>query len=451
MNEGVELLCTGDLHLGRHPSRIPDELDGPELSPKAVWLSTVETAIEREVDAVVVAGDVVDQANRYFEAYGAFENGVAELDEAGVALVVVAGNHDHDALPDLVDTVEADALQFLGRDGTWERWTLERDGNALVHFEGWSFPEAHVHDSPLETYDLPAVDDAPRIGVLHGDLDATNSRYAPIESSALEATSTAAWVLGHLHAPGVHIDTRPLALYTGSLQPLDPGERGAHGPWTLQVSSNGDVDVEHTPVASLRYDNIAVDVSDATSPQAATGRISTAIESHVRSAVDSSTVDLNLLRVRLTGRTDAHVDLVDQRASMESDLGFREDSVAVRVESIDVDTRPAIDLDAHADGDSAVGFLASLLRELEDDEANEHGEPIEDDGTSEHDHPSEIPGSLVEDARSAMQRAYTANAYAPLRRETDIAPPADSDAVDALEAQARLLLDELLAQKEDDA
>ena len=69
MNDALELLYTGDLHLGRHPSRIPDDLDGPELSPKAVWLSTVQEAIDRDVDAVVIAGDVVDQENRYFEAY----------------------------------------------------------------------------------------------------------------------------------------------------------------------------------------------------------------------------------------------------------------------------------------------------------------------------------------------------------------------------------------------
>ncbi|MFC7197728.1 hypothetical protein ACFQL4_28860 [Halosimplex aquaticum] len=41
------------------------------MSPKAVWLSTVQEAIDRDVDVVVIAGDVVDQENRYFEAYGA--------------------------------------------------------------------------------------------------------------------------------------------------------------------------------------------------------------------------------------------------------------------------------------------------------------------------------------------------------------------------------------------
>lgn len=76
MSEEVSILCTSDIHIGRHPTRIPTDLDGPNFSPKAIWQSTVDEAIDRDVDAVVVTGDVVDRENRYFEAYGAFEEGV---------------------------------------------------------------------------------------------------------------------------------------------------------------------------------------------------------------------------------------------------------------------------------------------------------------------------------------------------------------------------------------
>jgi len=131
MEDALELLYTGDLHLGRHPSRIPDDLDGPELSPKAVWLSTVQEAIDQDVDTVVIAGDIVDQENRYFEAYGAFEDGIAQLDEAGIPVVVVAGNHDFDALPEMVDNLDSDTLQFLGRGsvGTLDARTGRRAGS----------------------------------------------------------------------------------------------------------------------------------------------------------------------------------------------------------------------------------------------------------------------------------------------------------------------------------
>lgn len=46
---------------GPSPQSDPLDLDGAELSPKSVWLSTVQEAIDRDVDSVVIAGDVVDQ------------------------------------------------------------------------------------------------------------------------------------------------------------------------------------------------------------------------------------------------------------------------------------------------------------------------------------------------------------------------------------------------------
>ncbi len=429
MKGALELLYTGDLHLGRHPSRIPEDLDGPKLSPKSVWLSTVQEAIDRDVDVVVIAGDIVDQENRYFEAYGAFEDGIAQLDDQGIPMVVVAGNHDFDALPEMIDNLDFDTLQFLGSGGEWERWTLERDGEPLAHFDGWSFPDEHVYESPLDEYESAQANDIPQIGVLHADLDSRGSRYAPVQSSELRDTSVDAWLLGHIHSPGVQIDSRPLALYSGSPQPLDPGERRAHGPWTITISQNGDVRTEQVPLASVRYDQVAVDVSGTDDPQEATSLISSEIKEHVRSELDTRSLELSLVRVHLTGRTDAHSALVDQHRSMERDLGFREGSVSVRIESIEVDTRPAIDLKALAEGDNAAAYLADLLLEIEDGD------------------PRETYGSVVDNSLAAVRQAHSANAYNPIRRETELEDPNDADAIEHLEQQARVLLDNLLSQK----
>jgi DNA repair exonuclease SbcCD nuclease subunit len=400
------------------------------MSPKAVWLSTVQKAIDRDVDAVMIAGDIVDQENRYFEAFGAFEDGIAQLDEEEIPVVVIAGNHDFDALPDMVDNLDSNTLQFLGRGGQWERWTLEQDGEPVAHFDGWSFSAEHVYESPLEEYELPATDDAPQIGVLHADLDSRGSRYAPVLSSELRDTAAEAWLLGHIHSPGIRIESRPLALYSGSPQPLDPGEKQAHGPWTITIPENGDVRAEQIPLASVRYDQVTVDVSKVDDPQEATAVISEEIKDHVRAELDTRSLELSLVRVRLTGRTDAHSALVDQHRSMERDLGFRKGSVSVRIESIDVDTRPAIDLEDLAKGDNAAAYLADLLIE------------IENGG------PHETYSEVVDDSLAAVRQAHSANAYNPLRRETELEDPDNADAIEHLEQQARVLLDTLLSQKE---
>jgi hypothetical protein len=118
---------------------------------------------------------------------------------------------------------------------------------------------------------------------------------------------------------------------------------------------------------------------------------------------------------------------------MERELAFREGSVSVRIESIDVDTRPAIDLEDVAEGDTAAAYLAELLLEIETGD------------------PRESYNDLVDNSVAAMRQAHRANAYNPLRRETELENPDDADSIEQLEQQARVLLDTLLGQKEDNA
>lgn len=83
MNEsdGIKILCTGDLDLGRRPTRVPS--GRREFGVAYVWEKIVETAIAWRVDLVVLTGDVVDRENRYFEAMGPIEQGLRKLRDAG--------------------------------------------------------------------------------------------------------------------------------------------------------------------------------------------------------------------------------------------------------------------------------------------------------------------------------------------------------------------------------
>lgn len=431
MNDSITVLCTGDLHLGRHPTRIPGDIDGRQFSPKATWRSTVREAIDRAVDAVLVSGDVVDRENRFFEAYGPFEAGLARLDDADIPVVVVSGNHDFDVLPRLMDGLEFESVQFLGGDGTWERTAIEGNGDPLLYVDGWSFPDGRVLGSPLGDYDLSSPADAPSIGLLHGDLDTADSDYAPVRTAELVDSPPDAWVLGHVHGAEVHRRGDPFVLYPGSPQPLDPGERGCHGPWSITVGpAGGVVDAEQIPLASLRYDRLEVDVSHANDSTEVPAIVSDRITNHVRDEVPRGQLELLLARVRLTGRTGAHGELVDRRAAIEEQLSFAEGSLPVRVETLGVETRPDVDLEALAGGTSPAAYLAELLLTL-------------DRGAAEAEY-----RQLVTDARDALCRAHASSAYSELRREEGTDPPGDADAVETLERQATVLLDELVKQKE---
>ena len=63
------LLLVGDMHLGRPPSRLPGWLENDygissrALDARAAWRAAVDKALALEVDAVLLAGDVVDSNN----------------------------------------------------------------------------------------------------------------------------------------------------------------------------------------------------------------------------------------------------------------------------------------------------------------------------------------------------------------------------------------------------
>ncbi len=85
----MRLLHTSDWHLGRSFHRVS------MLSAQAAFLDhLVEVVREREVEAVLVAGDVYDRAVPQLAAVELFDDALHRLAALGVPTVMISGNHD---------------------------------------------------------------------------------------------------------------------------------------------------------------------------------------------------------------------------------------------------------------------------------------------------------------------------------------------------------------------
>jgi len=327
------ILFVGDMHLGRRPASLPHDLadhETPlsELTPAAAWRRVVRHAVEERVDAVVLAGDVVESENARFEAFGPLHDGVSRLVESGVAVFAVAGNHDVDALPRLARSVGG--FRLLGRDGRWEIAPVLRDGRPVARLLGWSFPAPRHPTSPLSQADLPSIkdDDLPWIGVLHCDLSSSTSPHAPVTLAELERAAVDAWLLGHVHKPSRLAGPRPMG-YLGSLVGLDPTEAGPHGPWIARLVPGHPVAVEQVPLAPLAWESIELDVARIDDPRGVDGLLRGEIERlHARLGSRIGATRAVGCRVVLTGRTS-------QRARLHEALA-RDDWTALRVRLGDV-------------------------------------------------------------------------------------------------------------------
>jgi len=370
------LLLVGDIHLGRRPGGLPDDLEQgwgvspSRLTPAAAWRATVDLALRERVDAVVLAGDVVEADNARFEAFGRLEQGVQRLVHEGIGVWAVAGNHDVEALPRLADLIPG--FRLLGRGGRWELAPVSRDGETLLHLLGWSFPARRHPTTPLQPGSLPPPpgDGLPVIGVMHCDLEGSGSSYAPVGRAELERAGADAWFLGHVHKPSDLSGARPRG-YLGSLVGLDPTETGTHGPWVLKVGAGAGLTVEQVPLAPLRWEEVELDVSELGGPDellpALLGSLDALRQRLAGSLGDALAVGC---RVRLTGSSPRHRELRAEweRAEPEA-LRRGHDGIVYFVQKVVDDSKPAIDLERLATGDDPPALLARRLLELSRGEA----------------------------------------------------------------------------------
>ncbi len=256
------ILFVGDMHLGRLPSRVPVGGQLPplaELGPGAAWRRVAEEAVRLAVDAVALAGDVVHGANDLFEGANELAAGLEVLTRAGIPVLAVAGNHDTRVLPDLA---RRGGITLLGPGGTWSTADIAPPDRTPVRVVGWSFPEPHWAISPLATPPPAPESGLVTLGLLHADLDLTDSLYAPVSSAALTARGYAGWLLGHIHRPDEPVDGgRPF--YLGSLSGLDPTETGRHGPVLARISGDGRVAMRRLALAPLVWAIGELDLSPA--------------------------------------------------------------------------------------------------------------------------------------------------------------------------------------------
>ena len=327
----VRLLVAGDVHLGRVPGRVP--AGEPGLDVASVLSAAADLALAHGVDAVVLTGDLADAGNKHFEAFGALERVLRRLAEAGMPVFAVAGDHDHDVAPAVVDAVGSPLVRLLGRGQTWETATLVRDGHDVLRLVGWSFAGPQAAESPLDAFpaDLPLG--PPTVGVLHAAVDVPDSRTAPVSLDALRAAPVAAWLMGHDHTPHVHdMPGGPLVVWPGSLQPLGPAETGSHGAVLVTVSPDGTATAEPVPLATVHYGQVEVDLSDATDASDARALCAAALRDHAAGVREAApAVARAVTRVRLVGRTAAFaaVDALAVDLRTDRDLAHAGLTVAV--------------------------------------------------------------------------------------------------------------------------
>jgi DNA repair exonuclease SbcCD nuclease subunit len=216
----------------------------------------IDLAIAEGCRLVVIAGDVFDGDWRHFETGRWFAGRMRRLAQAGIRVVLIAGNHDaenrfahHLELVDNVRLLSAAAAETVD---------LPELG-ATVH--GRSFPRRDVTENLALGYPPPAGGRF-NIGLLHTALNGRDGHdlYAPCSVEQLANHGYQYWALGHVHAREA-VAASPWIVYPGNLQGRSIRETGAKGATLVTVTDGAVSEVRHCPLDSVRWCQARLDIT----------------------------------------------------------------------------------------------------------------------------------------------------------------------------------------------
>lgn len=294
-------------------------LDSPFVGMKAVAPENVASAlqdatfrayeniislcIEERVDALLVAGDVYDSADRSLRAQLKFIEGLKRLDDAGIRSFVCHGNHDPlDGWEARLD-YPAGCTRFRSNP---EAVSIFEDDpeRAVVH--GVSYARRDVYDNLAQRLG----NGNPlgfSISLLHANVgtNAAHENYAPCSLEDLERSGMDYWALGHVHARQVLSERSPTVVYPGNPQGRHPNEPGARGVYLVEVNDDGYVHLDFRPVDTVRWERTVLDISRMEGEQDLIDGMHRRIEDVLEGAGGVSVV----LRSALVGRGRLHGSL----------------------------------------------------------------------------------------------------------------------------------------------
>lgn len=350
----MKILCCADIHMGRIPSVSYQQ----SLTSHSSWDAIVEKAIELAIDVLVLAGDVVQQEDHWFEAYGPLLAGLHKLGTAGIQTIAVGGNHDYSVFPQL--SKESPFIRVLGLGGTWEHWDYEG-----VRFVGWSFEQRYMRENPLDSFREDLVDTSlPVLGLLHCEVgSAPQTPYAPVPTNAFSPTTIPWWVLGHIHKAGLLRGGN--AFYCGSPYALDSNEEGVHGAWLLENQGPSSwKDPKFLSLCPYRFETCTVDLEGVQTEEALRTTLTQALRSFASSLQCEGVLLCKLILDGCIART-LDVSKILTKEHLES-LWLHVGACKVHTLPYYTDnTTLDIDLEKLTQGKDAMALLAAKL--LDDD------------------------------------------------------------------------------------
>lgn len=398
-------LHAADLHLDSPLKGLDPEAPVERIrrATRDAVVNMVEFALKQRVEFVLLAGDLYDGDWKDWRTGQFLVQQLGRLLRDGIEIVAISGNHDAAQVLSLRVPVPG----LMGTDRPSTR-LLER-APVAVHGQGF---EVAATTTNLALHYPDPVDGLFNIGLLHTACGSSaHLNYAPCGIDDLVRKGYDYWALGHVHTRA-ELLRDPWIVFPGNPQGRHINEEGPRGATLVTVSGGRVSSADHHALDVLRWRRLSVDATGAATREDVLNRARILLDSAVLDAEER----LLVVRVMVSGECTAHAELVGSPTETLQQLRAVAAEVAdvgqLWVESVVIDTRPAVDLAALRAQPGPVGALIGALDRAPEIDAGFKAF-VEDqlrraNGVLPADHPAvqiaagRIPDGLVQRARAMV-------------------------------------------------
>ena len=295
----IRVLHAADLHLDSPFQALGREKALQRRAEQRDLLGRIaDLAREQRADIAVFAGDLFDSEDIFSDTGRLL---VKTFEDLRIPVFVAPGNHDYFAPRSAWGRLSLSGNVHLFTSESVECVALPELG---VRVWGTAFtgPE---RTPPLADFEAAKDGELLDVLVIHGEVGAANSRYGAISEDELRRSGMDYVALGHVHAAsGLRRAGDTFYAWPGCPEGRGFDETGDKGVYLAELAP-GRCELTFLPTAARRYEICTADVTDADPLLAAESAIPPGSEGDV-------------VRLVLTGQTDAAPDLPALRRALES-------------------------------------------------------------------------------------------------------------------------------------
>jgi len=298
---------TSDIHLGRPFSDLSTISDKTGLCNQAcrnAFHKIVDTAISKKVDFVLIAGDSFDNDEHDLSTKLLFVKNLEKLADNGIKSYIICGNHDPAQLYRQYSSYFKFDKKYSGMINitgvTTDSCCEVFNYNDIVNIHSLSFESEECSNPAKILEPVKCNDSVFNIGLIHCDLDKTDSKYAPCSNQDLKNLGYDYYALGHIHIPEYRSDN---IVYSGSPQGRTKKETGAHGFYYVEADGKQILNKEFITSDYVRFTALELDCSSLNNKREVFDEIIQILNQQ------NEDVELTLYEINLTGISEAYDEL----------------------------------------------------------------------------------------------------------------------------------------------